>query len=131
MKWRPKNNGKSNVNVQFCIKDLNGDYYSLDEEDEVEMGQNPREYKAAGVAFEVLCPMKRCRLKVRGYLKKNGKELVYARIRLLWIALSNGFDMSYHFDDVFLAKEITNSSTSGNPSFEVNLRKKNSSFDLK
>ena len=57
---------------------------------------------------------------MRGYLKKNGKELVYARIRLLWIALSNGFDMSYHFDDSFLAKEITNSPTSGKPFLEVN-----------
>ena len=57
---------------------------------------------------------------MRGYLKKNGKELVYTRIRLLWISLSNGFDMSHHFDDTFLAKEITNNPISGKPLLEVN-----------
>jgi len=61
------------------LKDTKGDVYTLDEEDTFQMGKDTKEYKVAGVAFEMLCAMKRYRVKVRGYLRKNGKQLVYAR----------------------------------------------------
>ena len=51
--------GTSKAHVKFYLKDTKGDVYTLDEEDQVEMGKNLKEYKVAGIAFEVLCPMVR------------------------------------------------------------------------
>ena len=59
LKWRPQENGTSKAHVQFYLKDTKGDVYTLDEEDQVEIGKDLKEYKVAGIAFEVLCPMVR------------------------------------------------------------------------
>src|ERR1700735_2229483 len=71
IKWRPQEDGKVKASVQFYLKDTKGDVYTLNEEDKFEMGKDLKEYKVAGVAFEILCAMKRYRVKVRGYLRKN------------------------------------------------------------
>jgi len=49
-----KEDATSEVHVQFYLKDTKGRcLYLWIEEDQIEMGKNLREYKAAGIAFEV------------------------------------------------------------------------------
>ena len=59
LKWRPQEDATSKAHVKLYLKDTKGDVYTLDEEDQVEMGKDLKEYKVAGIAFEMLSPMKR------------------------------------------------------------------------
>ncbi len=118
--WRPKeiqNNAiKVKANVKLSFVDNNGNNYCLDEESIVDF--NDREYKACGLGFEIMCPFRRNRLKFRGYLLKNNRELVFVRIRFLWLGLSRVYDFTTDFDDYSMAKELALSKGSGDPNFE-------------
>ena len=56
-----------------------------------------------------MSPFRRNRIKFRGYLWKNNKELVYVRIRFLCLGLSKVYDYENDFDNNFMAKELTSS----------------------
>ena len=111
IKWRPNetsvyaNRDKVNASVRLRFDDNDGNYYTLEEESDVEYRH--REYRVGGLGLEIMSPFRRKRIKFRGYLKKNEKELVYVRIRFLWIGMSRVYDFTTDFDDYFMAKEFT------------------------
>jgi len=74
----------------------------------VATAKNGREYKARGLSVEVLCPYKRLRIKLRGYLRKNDSpnDLVFVRSRMIWLSTSNVFDSKCDHDSQFIEKEI-------------------------
>lgn len=114
IKWRPQNNAKINATASLTIKTDDGVVYELNESAEIDMNDNnTTEYRIGSIRIQVLCPFRRLRIKIRGYLKKKGSnELVFAKIGLFWIALSNTFDFQNDFDDKFIAKELSKSSES-------------------
>ena len=85
--------------------DNDGNTYSLEEESEVQY--KDREYKVSGLGIEILSPFRRKRIRFRGYLTKNGKQLVYVKFRFLWIGLSRVYDSTHDYNDHFMAKEWT------------------------
>ncbi|XP_054166950.1 uncharacterized phosphotransferase YvkC-like [Oppia nitens] len=106
IKWRPngKINHKINATINLRIED-NINVYTLDETQEVEYRKG--EYRVSGLGLEIQVPFKRKRIKFRGYLLKNNKELVYIQFRFLWYACSRVYDFTSDFDDYFMAKELT------------------------
>ncbi|XP_054166988.1 prodigiosin synthesizing transferase PigC-like [Oppia nitens] len=103
--WKPNGvNNKNNATINMRIDD-NNDCYTLEETQEVEYRKG--EYRVSGLGLEILSAFRRKRIKFRGYLLKNNKELVYIQFRFLWIAMSRVYDFTYDFDDSFLAKELT------------------------
>ncbi len=110
IKWRPKTDNLINASVNLIFKDENGFVYELNESDSLQIRSNDtlREYKIAGLTLEVLCPFRKLRIKVRGYLRrKDTNQLIYTRFRLFWCPLSNVFDFQNDFDDQFIAKEFS------------------------
>jgi hypothetical protein len=105
--WKPVNE-KINARISLRFEDNDANIYTLEEETSVKYTQN--EYKLCGFGFEIMFPFRRNRLKFRGYLRKNGEQLVYTRIRLLWLAISRVYDFNNDFDDGFLAKELAKQS---------------------
>lgn len=73
--------------------------------------KSKREYKAHGISLEVLSPFRRLRIKFRGFLtKNNSNELVFVKIRLLWIAISNVFDFESDNKKEFIEEELKKNS---------------------
>ncbi len=110
IKWRPQTDNLINACVNLIFKDQNGLVYELDESDSLQIRSNEtlRKYKIAGLTLEVLCPFRKLRIKVRGYLRrKDTNELIYTRFHLFWSPLSNVFDFQNDFDDQFIAKELS------------------------
>ena len=107
--WRPNRvNDKNNklfARIGFRFDDNDGNYYTLNEESYVEYKNN--EYRVCGLGLEILSPFRRKRIKFRGYLLKNDKQLVYVRIRFLLLPFSRVYDFTHDFDDYFMAKELT------------------------
>ena len=98
---RDRNPIKSHISLRF--DDNDGNSYTL--EDESYVSHRDREYRASGLAIEILSPFGRKRIRFRGYLTKNGNQLVYVRFRFLWIGLSRVYDFTHDFDDGFMTKE--------------------------
>lgn len=124
LKWRPRSDGYVNVEVDFKLKDKNGDIFCLQDsgQQKIKADEDVREYKVGGLGLELLVPFRKYRLKFRGYLRKNGSddEIVYARIRLLWLTLSNTFDFKHDLYSSFFAKETArnNSAIFGEDRYE-------------
>lgn len=73
----------------------------------------------SGLAIEILSPFRRKRIRFRGYLTKNGDQLVYIKFRFLWIGSSRVYDFTHDFDDTFMTKECVKSKNGLiEPSFE-------------
>lgn len=122
LKWRPHDGLSGWARVDFEIKDETGNVYTLNEEDNVQLATH-NQYKVAGIAVEVLAPMRRARVKVRAYLRKKGTdELVYVKIRLLWLALSNTFDFASDYDCLFTAKDAALFNSHKRLVFQVKLK---------
>ena len=106
--WRPNkenNNKKINAKIHLRFDDNSGNSYEMNEESDVEYRE--REYRVCGLGLEIESPFRRKRIKFRGYLKKNNKELVYIQFRFLWFAVSKVYDFTHDFDDYFIAKELS------------------------
>ena len=108
--WRPQTSNTSAIDIGFNIEDGKGNTYYMNEQNLVSFDKNKRQYKAPGISLEVLNPFRRLRIKFRGYLTKKGtNELVFVKIRLLWIAISNVFDFECHHNKNFIEQEWQNS----------------------
>ena len=114
IKWRPntqnniKNKNRLNASIRLRFDDNSGNYYSLLEENS-EVEYKKKEYRVNGLGLEILSPFRRKRIKFRGYLLKNDKQLVYVKFRFLWFGFSRVHDFTNDFDDYFMAKELTKS----------------------
>ena len=74
---------------------------------------NKREYKGPGLSLEVLSPFRRLRIKFRGFLtNRETNQLVFTKMRVLWIATSNVFDFECDHNKRFIEKEIRKNSKS-------------------
>ena len=72
-----------------------------------------REYKAPGVSLEILSPFRRLRIKFRGFLTKKGtNDLVFVKMRVLWIATSSVLDFECDHNPVFIENQTKKSSKS-------------------
>ncbi|CAG2113475.1 unnamed protein product, partial [Medioppia subpectinata] len=113
IKWRPKGvNDKINATISLRFDDNNSNSYTLEEDSEVEYRSN--EYRVCGLGLEIMSPFRRKRIKFRGYLTKNDKDLVYMRFRFLWYSISRVADFTYDFNDHFMAKEMMRSKNRDN-----------------
>ncbi|XP_054166684.1 prodigiosin synthesizing transferase PigC-like [Oppia nitens] len=108
--WKPNGvNNKNNATINMRIDD-NNDCYTLEETQEVEYRKG--EYRVSGLGLEILSAFRRKRIKFRGYLLKNNKEVVYIQFRFLWYAFSRIYDYTHDFDDYFMAQELAISAKS-------------------
>ncbi|CAG2171455.1 unnamed protein product, partial [Oppiella nova] len=111
IKWRPKGaDNQIDATISLRFDDNNSNSYTLEEDSAVDF--RPNEYRVGGLRLEISSPFRRKRITFRGYLTKNGNQLVYARFRFLWYALSRVYDFHHDFDDQFMAKEMALSSKS-------------------
>ena len=110
LNWRPQTPNTATIDVNFTFEDGKGNTYTLNELNLVPFDKNKCEYKAPGISLEILNPFRRLRIKFRGYLHKNGSnELVFVKFRILWIAVSNVFDLECDHNKQFIAQEMKNS----------------------
>ena len=84
---------KNRSAISLRFDDNDGNYYILDEESNVEFKK--KEYKVSGLTIEILAPFKRKTIKFRGYLTKNGQQLVFVKFRFVWLALSRVYDFTH------------------------------------
>ena len=113
IKWRfdsNRNINPINADIDLSIDDNDGNHYTLEEESNVQF--RDREYKTSGLTVEVLSPFRKKRIRFRGYLTKNGKQLVYVRFRFIWTSFSRVHDFTTDFDNTFMAKELIKSKNS-------------------
>ncbi|CAG2162538.1 unnamed protein product [Oppiella nova] len=81
------------------------------EQNLVPYDKHKREYKAPGISLEILNPFRRLRIKFRGYVTKRGSnKLVFLKMRLLWIAMSNVFDFECDHKREFIESELKSNS---------------------
>ncbi len=107
--WRPQTSKTAAISVDFTFEDGKGNTYRMNEQNLVPYDRNKLEYKAPGISLQILNPFRRLRIKFRGYLRKNDlNELVFVKFRLLWIAISNVFDLQCDHNQQFIAQEISN-----------------------
>lgn len=107
IKWRFDDNrdrNRINAEVRLRLDDNYGNCFTLEEESNVQF--RDREYKACGLIVEVLSPFRKKRIRFRGYLTKNGNELVYVKFRFLWNSFSRVHDLTTDFSKTFMAKEL-------------------------
>ncbi|CAG2118802.1 unnamed protein product, partial [Medioppia subpectinata] len=91
IKWRPKGvNDKINATISLRFDDNNSNSYTLEEDSEVEYRSN--EYRVCGLGLEISSPFRRKRIKFRGYLTKNGKQLVYFTLSPKYVKQNNAFE---------------------------------------
>ena len=111
--WRPQSSNTSAIKVCLAYEDGKGNMYHMNQQNLMPFDKTKREYKAPGIALEVLSPFRRMRIKFRGFLTKNdSKELTFVKIRLLWIAISNVFDFESDHKKEFIEKELKKNSSS-------------------
>jgi hypothetical protein len=110
--WSPQTSKTAAISVDFNFEDGKGNTYRMNEQNLVPYDRNIREYKAPGISLEILNPFRRLRIRFRGYLHKNdSNELVFVKFRLLWIAISNVFDLQCDHNQEFITQEISQSNT--------------------
>jgi len=113
--WRPQNANTALINVDLTFEDGKGNTYLMNEINLIPYDKNKREYKGPEISLEILNPFRRLRIKFRGYLRKTGSdELVCVKFRLLWIAISNVFDLQCDHNQQFIREEILKNSNSQN-----------------
>ncbi|CAG2105187.1 unnamed protein product [Medioppia subpectinata] len=109
--WKPQSSNTSSIGVSFHFEDGKGGIYEMNEQNLVPYDKHKREYKAPGISLEVLNPFRRLRIKFRGYLTKSGSnEVVFVKMRLLWIAISNVFDFECDHNKDFIECDLKNNS---------------------
>ncbi len=110
LNWRPQTSNSAAIDIRFTFEDGKGNTYCMNELNLISYDRNKREYKAPGISLEILNPFRRLRIKFRGYLHKNGSnELVFVKLRMLWISISNVFDLQCDHNQQFIAQEIKDS----------------------
>ena len=104
IKWRANCEAR-NAFINLRLDDSDGNHYTLEEESNVE--QRDKEYRVSGLTIEIVSPFRKKRIRFRGYLTKNDKQLVYVKFRFLWSSSSRVYDFTHDFDDYYMAKEFT------------------------
>ena len=105
VKSRINERNTRNASISLRLDDSEGNSYTLEDQSVVEYKK--KEYKICGLAIETLSPFRRKRIRFRGYLTKNGKQLVYVKFRFLCLTFGRVYDFTHDFDDQFMAKEWT------------------------
>ena len=109
--WKPQSSNTSIIKVSFHFEDGKGGIYEMVEQNLVPYDKHKREYKAPGISLEILSPFRRLRIKFRGYVTKRGSnKLVFLKMRLLWIAMSNVFDFECDHKREFIESELKSNS---------------------